>query len=202
MKLPLVRAFALFFASALAAGAQPKINPVAAPSAADLARLATERGALGEAKALAAARNPAAAEQALVRLNRAPAGTARWHTETTQRLLQVAEQLAREGQPAGVPALVASALGHLDSTEALSKGAVTKEAQARDARTRSSAKYTAGFIHERFTGNLPAALASYRAAVEFDPSAAFAQEAFARLQRTLAHRGPIVATPAPAPGKN
>ena len=201
------RAFVLFIASALAAilpaSAQTKVTPIVTPSAADIQRQTTERDAIGEAKALAAARNPLAAEQALTRLNRAPAGSARWHTETTQRLLAVAEQLAREGKPAGVSALVASALGHLDSTEALSKSAVTKEAQVKEAKARANAKYTAGFIHERFTGNLPAALASYQAAVELDPSAVVAKEAFTRLQRTLANRGPVAVTPVPVvPGRN
>jgi len=137
--------------------------------------LASVRGNVDDAKNLAKGSNVVAAEKSLTAINLAPANTAAWHIETAQRLIQTAEQLAREGQTGSVPALTASALAHLDQADPLAK----------DAPTRATAKTLAGFIHERYRADPVAAKASYQAAVQLSPSTAgAAKEASDRLQKT------------------
>lgn len=150
-----------------------KIDPVLqAQQAVDLANY---RVGASNALALAKTNNLAAAEVALVALNKAKPNTAAWHMETAQRLMQLAEQLARAGQPGNIAALANSALQHLAQAQPL----------APDAHTKAAAKSLEGSIHERYLANPAAALASYQGAAQLSPTtAAKAKEAADRLQKT------------------
>lgn len=136
--------------------------------------LATHRAGVANANALAKANNVVAAEQALTALNKAKPNTAAWHIETAQRLMLIADQLAREARPAAISALAAGALQHLTRAEALAKSG----------RTRADAKSLAGFIQERYLANRTAALAAYQGAAQASPTSKSAREAVARLQQT------------------
>lgn len=150
----------------------PAVVTPAVPAAQDISVI---RGNVEDAKNLAKGNSVAAAEQKLMALNHAKPNTAAWHMETAQRLMQTAEQLAREAHTASLPALAASALSHLDQ-------AVQR---AKDARTQAAAKTLAGFIHERYLADPVTALANYQAAALLAPSnAANAKEAADRLQKT------------------
>jgi len=185
MKLPLllVCVFALA-ASGRAQSVQPP-GQAAKTDSTSVANLTDNRKSMDDAKTLAQGNNLAAAEQTLTALNRTKPNTAAWHMETAQRLMQTAEQLAREAHPANVAALVASALSHLDQADALTK----------DARVRAAAKTLAGFIHERYRADPAAALASYQAAVQLAPDSKNAAEAADRMQKTVAKTNA-----APVPG--
>jgi hypothetical protein len=150
-------------------------TPVAKVDPAQTARdLEIYRAGVGSALAHAKSGNLVAAEAALTALNKAKPNTAAWHIETSQRLTQTAEQLARSGKPTNVSALANSALKHLVDAEALTT----------DVRKKATMKSLAGFIHERYLGNPTAAQASYRAAAQLSPATAGrAQEAADRLQR-------------------
>lgn len=143
----------------------------AATTAADRARLATHRSTMDTAAAHAKGNNLANAEAAVVQLNRGKPNTAGWHIESAQRLLQIADRLAREGQPTNTTRLANSALQHLAKAEGLPM----------DPRTRASAKTLKGFIHERYLGESTAALAEYSAAAELSPNATRAKAAANRL---------------------
>ena len=136
--------------------------------------LALYRAGVDNAKTLAKGNNVAGAEQALTALNKTKPNTAAWHIETAQRLMNTAEQLAREAKPAAIPALAASALQHLTQADSLAK----------DARTRASAKSLAGYIQERYLGNRAAALTAYQSAAQLAPASVKAKESVARLQQT------------------
>lgn len=166
---------ALLLLLASSAWAQPAIPPGPAKKdeAAEAAQ-AAYRNALGNAKALAKANHLAAAEQALAQLNLALANTAEWHLETAQRLVQLAEQVARDGAPANVAPLVRQALQQLALAE---QRATTPGATL-------NAKLLAGFIHERFLADAKSALASYQAAVQLAPDSAEAKEKSERMQKT------------------
>jgi methylmalonyl-CoA mutase cobalamin-binding subunit len=127
-------------------------------------------------RAIAVARNGdiASAEQVLSSLNRSKPNTADWHLETSQRLVQMAERLQREARPAVVSSITARILTQLESAERL----------ASDGRSRADALHFAGFVHERFNGDLTAALASYRAAARYQPDSP-AKEAADRLERAM-----------------
>lgn len=134
-----------------------------------------ERTALGTARTLAKANNTAAAEQALVALNRAKAGTSGYHRESASRLLQLAGDLSREAALTPSRTFVARAQEHL--TEAIRL--------ARKPEELSIAHMTLGYLHERYRGDLTAALASYQAALRAMPKSTAAQEAVQRLQLTV-----------------
>jgi hypothetical protein len=139
------------------------------------ADLSTHRDALDKAKNFAKANNVVAAEQALAALNTAKLNTDDWHIETAQRLLQAADQLARDAQPATVATLANRAL--LNLTQADAKG--------RSVDARAAAKTLAGFIYERYLGDRTAAIAQYDAAAQLAPATAKnAKDAADRLRKT------------------
>jgi hypothetical protein len=132
-----------------------------------------------EAKTLAKGNNVAAAETALISLNASQTNTAAWHIETFQRLLQVADQLSREGNKSSVTAMVNQSLSRLEQASVASR-------TERDVRAEAQAKALIGFVHERYRGDAPAAIASYRSALQLDPDDKATKEALERLQRKSA----------------
>jgi hypothetical protein len=152
--------------------------PAAKPDHVDQAQdLVAFRTGMTNAKSLAAANNLTGAEQALISLNKARPNTAAWYIDTAQRLMQTAEQLARDAKPASIPALATRALQLLSQAEIAAK----------TTRTRAAAKALAGFIQERYLANRSAALTAYQGAVVLAPSSPAAKEAVARLQQTEAN---------------
>lgn len=181
--LPPMKNSLLLFLGALLVSAVPGFGQAATPPGpvgkpeekVDYADIANIRAAVNQAKFLAASNNAADAEELLAKLNAALPDTAEWKMETAQRLMQTAEQLARDGQPEKVGALAARALQQLTGAEAI----------ALDAETRVSAKALAGFIYERYLANPTAAAASYQAAVNLSPDKATqAKEAVERLKKS------------------
>jgi tetratricopeptide (TPR) repeat protein len=136
-----------------------------------------DRKAIDDAKTLIKAGNVAAAEQALTKRNRAKPNTAEWHAETTQKLVQTAQELAREGNSSSIADLATLSLQHLNEVGALSQNAQVK----------AHAKSQAAYIYARFVGDTPAAIASYQAAVKLDPTDVAAQQALERLQNSEAN---------------
>jgi hypothetical protein len=126
-----------------------------------------------EGKILAKANNPAGAERALTEFNLAATGTASWHLETAQKLVQLAEDLGRSGKPALVPGLAQSALQHALRASQL---ATTPEAAL-------GAKMMAGFISERYLANRAGALVYFRDAAQLAPQSPAAREAHERVKR-------------------
>lgn len=177
-----MKKFPLLFIGALLLSALPGFGQAVPPPApvgkteekVDYADIANVRAAVDQAKLLAASNNAADAEELLSKLNEALPDTAEWKMETAQRLMQTAEQLARDGQPDKVGALAARALQQLTGAEAI----------ALDPEIRASAKALAGFIYERYLANPTAAAASYQAAVNLAPDKATqAKEAVERLKK-------------------
>lgn len=147
-------------------------GPVVAPSVPDIA---TQRANIDDAKTLAKGRDVAAAEKKLMALNRAKADTPVWHLETAQRLVELADQLSREGADDSVAALAGRALQHLGQVET----------SATNANFRAAAKTMAGFIEERYLADPAAALMDYQSAAELAPTTAtMAKEAADRLHRS------------------
>lgn len=132
--------------------------------------------AIAEAYAAALANDAATAEQLLVRVNRAPVGTAAWHVETAQRLMQMAYDVPRQGRTTIGPEITARALRHLADAEPI----------ARDAQERASVFALAGLIQERFVGDHAAAIASYRAAAQLNPEHPRARASADRLEQARA----------------
>jgi hypothetical protein len=138
---------------------------------------AVARQGMDDAKTLAAVKDVDGVEQVLGTLNRAKPGTAQWSLETAQQLMQLAEQMARDGRTSAVPPLVTRALQQLSQAES----------KAKDARLKASARTLTGILQERFQGDGAAAKNSYRAAVQFDPQAKSAQAALDRLEKSEAN---------------
>ncbi len=90
-----------------------------------------------------------------------------------QRLIHLAGDLAGEARTDAIGPLVSSALQHLDQSDHLT----------REENLRAAGHSLAGFIHERFTGNRAAALASYEAAVRAAPNSNRYKETLERAQR-------------------
>ncbi len=132
------------------------------------------RVAIANARTLAVTNNVEAAEQEIVAASQRPPNSAGWHMETAQRLLQVAEAVARAAKPAGTPALASRAVFHLTQAEQLS----------RDPRAKAAARSLIGFVQERYLADRAAALASHRAASQLAPKSARARETVERLERT------------------
>lgn len=155
--------------ASMAIGAEPL------PTATATAQLAAERATVRSAHDAARRDDPIATEQFIVSMNKSTLNSSAWHVETAQRLIQLAHDVPRQG-PRGkaIPALVASALQHLNQAEGLTT----------NARERASIKALAGLIHERYLGDHTAALTNYRAAAVLAPENAIAVKAAARLQRT------------------
>jgi hypothetical protein len=150
-------------------------KPVRLPDPAKQAQdTAAYRTGMETAKGLAAAGNVARAEETLTSLNKTTRDSAEWHIETAQRMIQLAEQLAREARPAAVPGLATAALQHL----------VVAQNTAKNAKVKASAKAMTGYIQERYLANQVAALAAYQGAADLAPTSTKAKEALARLQGT------------------
>lgn len=156
------------FAANAAAGAK-KSDP-----AEQAATQATQAAAIDAAKGLAKNGNLASAEAKLGAVNRAKPATAAWHIELAQRLVQVADRLARDGAVGKANATATQAMQHLDQADRM----------ATDAVTHVTAKSLTGFIQERYLGDTDGAIASYKAAADLEPKATAAAEAADRLTRT------------------
>lgn len=115
----------------------------------------------------------ASVENLLTALNESKPNSPEWRMESAQRLVHLAEQMAREGRPQGIPKLVARALQHLQ----------VADTPAHPAATRASAKALAGFIQERYLADDTAARASYQAAAQLDPDNKSAKETAERLKQ-------------------
>lgn len=134
---------------------------------------------LGDAKMLAKGNNIAAAEQALTRSNGFQKDTPEWHFETTQKLMQAAHDLSKEGKnsEAATRALAVQSLQHLTDVAAIAK----------DNATKSKAKSGSAFIQDRYLGDPTAAIASYQAALQLTPNDPAVKEALDRLQKADAN---------------
>lgn len=165
----LMTGFATAVLGADAAPAAKKADP-----AAQAAAQAAQAAALDDAKGLAKNGNLTAAEAKLGAVNRSKTGTANWHIELAQRLIQVADRLARDGDAAKASATAAQAKQHLDQADRL----------ATDVVAHVTAKSIAGFVQERYLNDIDGAIASYKAAADLEPKAAAAAEAADRLTRT------------------
>lgn len=108
----------------------------------------------------------------LAQLNRAPASTPEWHLELAQRFARVAADSAA-ANPAGVAPAVQRALAHVQEAERLASSAELK----------ASARSLAGFLCERFLGDVEAAKANYRAAAQHAPGDKQAQARAERFER-------------------
>jgi hypothetical protein len=150
-----------------------KADPITGPVDAN----APDRKAIDDAKTLVKAGNVAAAEQALTKRNLAKPNTAEWDMETTQKLVQTAQELAHDGNSSSVPALATLSLQHLSEVGTRSK----------NAQMQSRAKSQAAYIYARFVGDTPSAIASYQAAVQLDPTDVASQQALDRLQSAEAN---------------
>jgi len=155
--------------NATAPGQAKKVDPIA-----------TERAAVNNAIALATTTdltktpNLNAVENALTAVNQSKQNSAAWQLETAQRLLHVAEQIARAGKPANVSALANRALQDI----------AVADSPSQDATTRASAKTLTAWIYERYLADPTSAQSSYKAAAQLAPSNSQAQEGAGRLQST------------------
>lgn len=138
-------------------------------------RNAAHRATFQNAKAFAKGGNLAGAEAALLPLNTAKPGTAAWHRNNSQRLLQLADQLREEGR---IDLVRSIALSALQRSEESGRAATT-------AKERAGAQAHAGYIQERFFGDKRAALRAYEAASLEAPEARSLHDAIARLKREL-----------------
>lgn len=121
--------------------------------------IAAARTSVERAKIAAKDGNASAVERELTPLIRAKPETAAWHMEAAQRLVHVADDLAREAQRQHVAALAQRALQHLARADELAK----------DARVRAAGRTLAGFVHERYLGDAAAAIDHYEAARQLSP---------------------------------
>lgn len=159
---------------------QAKQGEASAPA---LDRVSVERDAIDEAKALVrgATANEAekaakvsAVEELVAPLNQAKKNSPEWRLETAQRLMHVAEQIAREGKPDNVSALAQRALQHLKIADT----------PANDAEIRAAAKTLSAWINERYLADEDAAIADYEGAAALaGPGNAKAKEAAQRLKK-------------------
>ena len=136
-----------------------------------------QRKAQADAKNLVKGSNVTGADQRLASSNATQANTASWHQETSQKLMQVAESFSREGDSAHSKVVITQTLQHLDSAATLAHG-------NGDAPGEASARAMAGFIQERYHGDIASAIASYQAALKATPNDKAIQEQLSRLQRT------------------
>lgn len=117
-------------------------------------------------------RRRSAAEAALAPLLRSRRNTDGWHLEMAQRLMHLAEGLARDGQFTRVPALSSRALEHVAA--ALQR--------TNDPSRLAAAHAFAGRVHEKFTGDRQAAITSYQAALSHRPGSMEVQRKLASLR--------------------
>lgn len=141
------------------------------PAVADAAAIAARARAFDEAKSLVQHGNLAAVEERLAEQNNLPANSVESHREIANQLAALAGAMARENNPEAVSALASRALQHLTDAHGL----------ATDVYSKSRIKAHAGWIQENLIGDVPAAIASYQAAVDLSPNNKAAKEALARL---------------------
>jgi hypothetical protein len=128
-------------------------SPAAAPT--------TFASALQSAKQAAQAGNIGVAESALTAFNLMPPGSGEWHLETSQKLMELATELAREpGNQAVVRQLGASMLQHL-ATAAASAKVVTDKAEAQAA---------TALVYLNIVGDPNSALNAYKSALALNPN--------------------------------
>lgn len=133
----------------------------------------TFQSVLTNAKTLAKGQNITAAENALTVFNVSKPNTASWHMETTQKLMQIAGDLAKEGgNGATVNAVAQQSLSHLQQASTLAK----------DAPTQAQSKAAAAFIYLRYLGDPTSAITYYQAAATLAPKDPAIQQALTRLQ--------------------
>jgi len=159
----------LFLCTFILAGLYSAAQPVDASAAMlDVDRVAAENARL------AAKRGDAvAAEQFLISTNRAQPNSSWWHIETSQRLIQLAYDVPREGRSTAILSLVTSALQHLSTADSMTT----------DRRHKASIKALIGRIQERYLGDHAAALATFQAASELAPENPQVRQEQGRLQR-------------------
>lgn len=136
----------------------------------------TDAQARTEAKTLAKTGQLAAAEEVLAAQSKFQRGTEQWHFSTGQALTRVAADLSREGKGAESRTLATQAIQRFEQAASA----------ARDNRARATFKVAAGQVQERFIGDAPAAIASYRAAVAANPDDKGAKEHLNRLENSYA----------------
>ena len=161
------------------------VPPSAASAPSDLVKVRTEKVRtisehLSEAKTQVKNGDTVGAARTLALANLCEADTAAWHIETTQRLMQVAGHLSREGNARDAKTVVTESLRQLEQAASLAK-------TGRDSAAEARAHLAAGAIHDRFRGDPVAAIASYEAALRANPSDAGAKEALERLQKSYAN---------------
>jgi hypothetical protein len=134
---------------------------------------------LDDAKGFAKNNNIVAAEQVLTRGNAFAKDTANWHFETTQKLLQAAHDLSKEGKgnATAVRSLATQSLQRLSDAAAASK----------DNAVKAKAKADSAFIHDRYMGDPTTAIASYKAALQLAPTDKNVKEALERLEKADAN---------------
>lgn len=132
-----------------------------------------------DAKGLAKSNNIAAAEVALTKSNIFQKDTPDWHFETTQKLLQTAHDLSKEGtgNAASVQALATQSLQHLSDAAAATK----------DSAAKARAKAQSAFIYDRYMGDPTTAIATYKAALQLAPADQTVKEALDRLEKADAN---------------
>ena len=155
-------------------------NPVgyAAESTTAIADQSSARQAFASARAFTKSGKLGAAETSLAALNRAPMESSVWYRVNAQLLLQLHVQLREEGRRELLPGIANRALQILDTAARIA----TKPAD------QAAAIHLAGFICERLTGDLPAALQNYEAAASLRPASVSAKEDVARVKRAIAGR--------------
>jgi tetratricopeptide (TPR) repeat protein len=98
-----------------------------------------------------------------------------WSLETAHRLVGVSASMARSGDANEVPGLTARVLQHLDKAGKLARAESDRHAEA-------AAAALVGHIQANYRGDIPAALAAYKQAVQLDPNDKGTAEALARLE--------------------
>lgn len=154
-------AVCLFALPAVLGRAQPPRRTAAQEQA-----LASHRTAHELAKTAAARGDFAAAARTLDDASSAPAGSAARSFETAQRLTLLAGNLARAGNGAGAQAAASTALRYLADAAR----------RTDDPDLKAAIQGQAGFLHERYLGDLSSAKAAYRAAAQLAPANASAVE--------------------------
>lgn len=152
------------------AWAQAPATPVAG------AARKTDAQARTEAKTLAKTGQLGAAEDVLAAQSKFQRGSDHWHFSTGQSLVRLATDLSREGKGTESRSLATQALQRFEQAAATT----------RDNRAKATFKAAAGHVNERFLGDTPAAIASYRAAVEANPGDKGAREQLTRLENSYA----------------
>jgi hypothetical protein len=134
--------------------------------------LAIQRTAHALAKASATRGDLASAAKTLDDASSAPAGSAARSFETAQRLTLLAGDLSRAGNGAGAQAAASIALQYLADAAR----------RTNDSDLKAAIQGQAGFLHERYLGDLASAKAAYRAAAQLAPKDASVLEKAAKLE--------------------